>query len=249
MSLLKNNKIILYIFLYYLIAISLRYYLVIIKPDFYTNLDIHLQSLASGVGPLIGGLVLVKLFKRPNNLTLFSIGIWETIIVIALPILLFFAIGSFNLEKPNYSIALAIVIAILYAIFEEYGWRGYLQSELSGVSAVYKYLIISVLWYFWHLDFGLDLQHLLSYFFILVGSIGIGYVADKSKSLILPSLFHMFFNVLFTNSLVDVSFSQRVVILSISSVAVVLIMWWTLRKKRTKKTVEELVTPHNKTQK
>lgn len=236
MSFFKNYRIALYILLYYVIALVLRYYLVIIKPEFYTNLNIHGQSLLSGVSPLIGGLILVKIFNRPNHLTLFSIGYWSTIIVILIPLLLFFIIGSIKLGKPNYSLAFAIIISILYAIFEEYGWRGYLQSELSKISAIYKYLIISVLWYFWHLDFGLDLQHLFSYFFVLMGSIGIGYVADKSKSLILPSLFHMFFNVLFTNSLRGISFSQKVMILSVSIIAVILVMRWSLKKNRTKKT-------------
>lgn len=232
MDLLKSKKTIFYILLFYIIAIGLRYYLVISKPDFYTNLHPHIQSLLSGISPLIGGLVLVKIFKRPNNLSVFSIGFWETIFVVALPILLFFTIGSFNLGKANFTIGLTIVVSILYAIFEEYGWRGYLQSELSKISAIFKYIIISILWYFWHLDFGLDLQHLLSYFFVLMGSVGIGYVADKSKSLILPSLFHMFFNILFTNSLDGISFSQRVILLSISAVAVIFIMW--LRLKNTK---------------
>lgn len=232
MRLLKDNKIVLYILLYYVIAIALRYYLVIIKPDFYTSLPVHLQSLASGVSPLIGGLVLVKIFKRPNNLTFFSIGIWETILVVTLPVLLFFVMGSINLGEPNYALALSILVAIIYAVFEEYGWRGYLQSELIEISAIYRYLIVSILWFLWHLDFGLDTQHLLSYFFVLVGSIGIGFVADRSKSLILPSLFHMFFNVLFTNSLVGVSFSQKAIILSISVISVVFVMWWSLRKRR-----------------
>jgi membrane protease YdiL (CAAX protease family) len=234
MGLLKNNRTVLYILLYYLIAMVLRYYLVIIKPDFFISLNTHLQSLLSGISPLIGGLILVKTLKRPNNLTLFSIGFWKTIFVVTLPILLFFIIGSFNLGKPNYAIALSIVVSILYAIFEEYGWRGYLQSELSEVSAIYKYIIISVLWYFWHLDFGLDLQHLLSYFFVLMGSVGIGYVADKSKSLILPSLFHMFFNILFTNSLVGISFSQKVILLSVCTISVVFVMWLRLENRRTK---------------
>lgn len=236
MSLFRNNRTVLYILLYYLIAMVLRYYLVIIKPEFYLILNTNLQSLLSGISPLIGGLVLVIIFKRPNHLTLFSIGFWKTIFVLILPILLFFIIGSFNLGKPNYSIALAISVSILYAVFEEYGWRGYLQSELSKARAIYKYIIISVLWYFWHLDFGFDLQHLLSYFFVLMGSVGIGYVADKSKSLILPSLFHMFFNILLTNSLVGISFSQKIIILSICTVSVVFIMWLRLKNIKTQKT-------------
>lgn len=222
---LKTKKITLYILLYYFIAITLRYYLIIIKPDFYINSNHHIQGLLSGISPLIGGLVLVKLFRRPNDLKIFSIGIWKTVFVLVLPVFLFFIVGTINTGKLNYSIALLISTSILYAIFEEYGWRGYLQSELKGIKRIYKYLIISVLWYFWHLDFGLDTQHLLSYFFVLMGSIGIGFVADKSKSLILPSLFHMFFNVFFVSSLGGITTLQRAVILSFCIVTVIFIMW------------------------
>ncbi len=232
MSILQNKKTALYILLYYIIAMVLRYYLVIIKPDFYIHLNTHLQSLLSGISPLIGGLILVKIFKRPNHLTLFSLGYWKTLFVVTLPIFLFFIIGSYNLGKPNYTIALAIMVAILYAIFEEYGWRGYLQSELSKARPMIKYFIVSILWYFWHLDVGLDFQHLLSYFYVLMGSVGIGYVADKSKSLILPSLFHMFFNVLFTNSLIGVTFLQKVIILSVCAISVILAMRLVLKNKK-----------------
>jgi membrane protease YdiL (CAAX protease family) len=203
------------------------------------NLPVHLRSLASGISPLIGGLILVKGLKRPNNLTLFSIGFWETIGVVVLPIILFFVVGSFNIGEPNYAIVLAILVAIVYAVFEEYGWRGYLQSELTEISAIYKYLIVSVLWFAWHLDFGLDRSHLLSYLFVLIGSMGIGYVADKSKSLLLPSLFHMFFNVLFSNTLVGVTFLQKAIILLISAISVISVMRWSLRKIRMARSMKE----------
>ncbi len=130
-----------------------------------------------------------------------------------------------------------ISVSILYGFFEEFGWRGYLQSELSEIKPIYKYLIISLLWYPWHFDFGLDMPHLYSYIFILGGSIGMGYVADKSKSLILPALFHAFSNIIFSNivfkNYIHASFTSTIIIVFICVVAIIGVMIKTGRKNKT----------------
>jgi len=222
---------VLYIFLFYVIAIALRYYLIVIKPDFYVEAHPHIQSLLSGISPLVAGLFLVKGLNRPNDLKLFSVGIWPSIMAIAIPILLFYLIGIINIGQPYANAPTLIATAIIYGIFEEYGWRGYLQSELSHLNKFYKYLIISILWYIWHLNFGLTMGHFVSYLFVLVGSIGIGFVADKSKSLIFVGLFHAFFNLMYIDSLPKISTLQIMSILGLSAIAVIGIMLYTARKK------------------
>jgi len=219
-------KRILYILLYYVIAVALRYYILFIKPDFFTNADYFVQILLEGIGPLFAGLLLVKVFKRPNELTLFSIGVWESILLVSIPILLFTLVGILNISTPYYIDGPKIVGgAILYGLFEEYGWRGYLQSELSDLKDIYKYLIISVLWYFWHLDFGFSINHLLFFTFILMGSFGIGMVAKKSKSLILVALFHAFFNLFYITEILEgITTIQKTVIFVISIFAIIFMM-------------------------
>ena len=64
----------------------------------------------------------MKVFKRPNELTLFSIGVWESILLVSIPILLFTLVGILNISTPYYIDAPKIVgRAILYGLFEEYG--------------------------------------------------------------------------------------------------------------------------------
>jgi len=210
-----------YILIYYFIALLLKYYLTIEKPDFYSNSNEYLQGLMSGISPLIAGLVMVYLFKRSNNLTIFSIGIWKTFVLVLIPIILFTLVGFFNIGIFYSSAPFFIGHALIYAILEEYGWRGYLQTELNGLNKSLKYFIISILWYIWHLDLGLDYNHLLSYFFVLIGSIGIGFIADKSKSLIITALFHAFFNLLYLDRLVGLTMTQKIVIIFISSSAII----------------------------
>jgi len=222
----EGTKKIGFIAIFYLIAISLKYYITIVKPDFYTNASLFFESVLVGLGPLIGGLVLVKFFKRPNTLEIFKAGYWQTILVVLIPIVLFALVGFINDGKINLYAAKVIAISILYAAFEEYGWRGYLQSELGQFKRIYKYLIISVLWYFWHLEFGFgfSINHFLVYLIILSGSIGIGYVADKSKSLIYAALFHAFMNMFLTENLNEIPSIQKLIIIGISAITIILLM-------------------------
>jgi membrane protease YdiL (CAAX protease family) len=213
-----------YIALFYIIAIAIRYYFVVNNPSFMAIIPVTINGLLLGISPLIAGIVLIYGFKRNLDYSLFSIGIKQTIFLVFLPVILFVTASLIETKSTNFLLPLFILSAILYGFFEEFGWRGYLHSELSNLRRVYKYIIVSVLWYIWHLDFGFDISHALSYLYVLAGSIGIGYVADKSKSLILPALFHAFFNIILSNNLVDISMKSRLIVVFISAASIIGVM-------------------------
>lgn len=48
------------------------------------------------------------------------------------------------------SVLLAPILALVIAFGEEYGWRGYLQSELLKVGRVRGVLLVGVIWGVWH---------------------------------------------------------------------------------------------------
>jgi len=48
------------------------------------------------------------------------------------------------------SVLLAPILAIVLAFGEEYGWRGYLQSELLKMGRVRGVLLVGVIWGVWH---------------------------------------------------------------------------------------------------
>lgn len=221
-----------FISLYFIIAVALRYYIFFIKPAFFTNANLFTQILLEGIGPLFAGLLMVKIFNRPFELKLFSIGFWQSITLVLIPIVLFTLVGYLNIGEP-YKLAPELVFgAIVYGLFEEYGWRGYLQAELAFLKDIYIYLIISVLWFVWHLEFSLSLDNLIFYLFCLGGSIGIGMVAKKSKSLVLVALFHSFFNLFYiTRVLEGITSMQKIVILIISIVAIIYVMKMDKKKK------------------
>ena len=212
------------IVLYFIIAISLRYYVTVTKPNFLLELHPYLKALLWGIGPLIAGLVVVKFLKRPNFLKLFSLGFWQTIAIVALPMLLFSLVGLLETGTLYLNAPKIVGVLILYALFEEYGWRGYLQSELSELKKIYKYLIITILWFIWHLNFELSLNNLLFFIILFVGSCGIGYLADRSKSLVICALFHSFNNIFQDNQLGAIQLNYTIIIIVISALFAIFVM-------------------------
>lgn len=194
--------------------------MVYLNPDISQSSSYVLNSLLFGLGPLLGGLILIYIFKRPNGLTILNEGTIQTSIALIIPIVLFSVLGWFYGISSFFTLKI-ILVAIVYAVFEEYGWRGYLQSELIGINRVLKYFIISVLWFFWHLEFEYTV---LAYVIILCGSVGMGYVADKSKSLVYVSLFHALLNILLTPELNFIPFYQKLISVVISVVSIIVLM-------------------------
>ncbi len=226
-----------YVAIFYLIAISVRFYIVKVQPDFIAELHPTIIGLLSGISPFVAGIVMVSVFKRKINYRLFSVGKVNTLALTLLPIVLFTIAEYIETGAVTYTLPILISASILYGFLEEFGWRGYLQSELSSMKPIYKYLFISVLWYFWHFDFGLDMPHFYSYLYVLGGSIGMGYVADKSKSLMLPALFHAFSNLIFSNIVfsknISASFVSTLIVVLISIAAIIGVMLNTRRAKKT----------------
>ena len=225
------QKRIKFISLFYLVALLVRYYFVEIEPAFMASIPYTVKSLLEGISPLLAGSILVFGFKRKLDYSFFSIGKLSTILLLILPAFLFSVVSLIETKSVSYTLPLLVFSSILYGFFEEFGWRGYLQSELNSLRKIYKYITISILWYIWHLDFGFDISHALSYLYILAGSIGIGYVADKSKSLILPALFHAFFNILLSNSVVGISMTSKFLIVITSVASIIWVMIFTKKKE------------------
>lgn len=227
----NSTKRITAITIFYIIAIGLRYYITEIKPSFFTNSNLYINILLQGIGPLLGGLFVIKVLKRPNQLKLLEIGILKTILAISIPIVLFSLVGILNTGVPYFNAPKYIAIIIVYALFEEYGWRNYLQSELIELNKIIKCLIITILWFVWHLNFELSIDNLIFFIILFAGSFGIGYVAEKSKSLILVALFHAFFNISQNELLNGIELKQKLTIILISVISAIAIMKYDKRNK------------------
>ena len=239
----NSTKRITAIVIFYIIAIGLRYYITEIKPDFYTNSNLYIKVLLLGIGPLLGGLFVIKFLKRPNELKLLGIGFSKTLLAISIPIVLFSLIGILDTGKPYMNAPKIVAIILIYALFEEYGWRNYLQSELSELNKTIKYLIITILWFIWHLNFELTIDNLIFFLILFAGSFGIGYVADKSKSIIFVALFHAFFNISQNQLLSGIELKQKLTIVAISIISAILIMKYDKKNKEKSTTANTVYDP------
>jgi len=213
-------KQILYIAIFYTIAIGLKY-IAVSNPDVFINTNNYFVTLFLGFGPLLGGFVMVYVFKRKILVSLFKPELSKSFGLVLLLILLFTLFDVYNSGQFSFYVPSFVLVSVIYGAIEEYGWRGYLQAELKPLHKFLKYFIIAVLWFLWHLEF----SYSLGGFLVLIGgSIGMGYVADQSKSLIYVALFHAFVNLTLTSDLPTISTTQKIVSVAIVSITIILLM-------------------------
>ena len=171
---------------FYIIALLVRLIslLVVNKfPSIETSYALQVSAaLATGLGPAIGALVAMLLFKRKTEYTLAGKSARKSIATIVIPCIVFGIIGGWDL-------GVTCLFAFAYGLLEEYGWRGFLQYELRELPVWQYVLIITVMWFLWHLD--LTQRSVLPFFLLLLfASWGIGKVATDTHSLLFCSAFH-----------------------------------------------------------
>ena len=171
---------------FYIIALVVRLIslLVVNKyPSIDTNYAFQVfAALATGLGPAIGALVVMLVFKRKTEYTLLGKSVWKSVATIVIPCIVFGIIGGWDL-------GVTCLLAFTYGLLEEFGWRGFLQYELRNLPVWQYVLIITMMWFLWHLD--LTLRSALPFFLLLLfASWGIGKVANETHSLLLCAAFH-----------------------------------------------------------
>ena len=160
---------------FYIIALLVRLIslLVVNKfPSIETSYALQVSAaLATGLGPAIGALVAMLLFKRKTEYTLAGKSAWKSIATIVIPCIVFGIIGGWDL-------GMTCLFAFAYGLLEEYGWRGFLQYELRELP-VWQYVLI------------ITMMCILSFFLLLLfASWGIGKVVSDTHSLLFCAAFH-----------------------------------------------------------
>lgn len=194
---IKNNHIGA-IATFYIIALVLRLMTLLIGNNYPELRENYVFQLSTGLGPIVGALIAMAVFKRKTEYTLVGKSVWKSVATIAIPCVVFGIIGG-----PETGII--CLLAFVYGLLEEYGWRGFLQYELRKLPVWQYVLIITVMWFLWHLD--LDQRSLLIFFPILLfASWGIGKVASDTHSLLFCAAFHGIVNFSKRGLLADTSF-------------------------------------------
>ena len=242
-------KLIYRIIIFYVIAITVSN---IFRFDIFNTRDktseLHpsvftLLIILEGIGVLLGALIAIQLMKKvkPSSMSLFGTSRTKSLLLFILPIVVFTIIGISNEYEMNSNIYgfIAGLGIFIYCIFEEYGWRSYLQDELSELKSWKRYLLIGFLWYLWHLPFLSNtniVDNLIFLGWMILGSWGIGQIAIATKSIIACASFHFVVNIFTVNQLIKNGFdgySKWVAIGIILTLSIIIVNKWTKLAKNT----------------
>lgn len=147
--------------------------------------------------------------------------------------------NAFLILAALQSVLLAPILAIVIAFGEEYGWRGYLQSELFKLGRVPGVLLLGVIWGAWHwplilMGYNYPGHPLLGMLLMALYTTGLavvlGYAVLRSGSVLLSAYLHALNNqvVAFIAAMgfqpFDTAFSFGIGIFGIATLALVAIL-------------------------
>jgi membrane protease YdiL (CAAX protease family) len=202
-----------------LIAVATRY--LAVKTDILSNANFYLRIIAEGMGPTLGAIVACFVFKlkfRPMTLKgYYKSLLFPSLVYWIIPILLFSLLAL--ITKGTFPVFYVFII-FFYGLLVDIGWRGFLQQQLQGLPKIWNIMIVSILWYVWHLNFDITAMNLIFFGLLIFGSWGMGIVADKTKSLLLVAAFHSLNNVKSESKLIFI----LIALLFVSWVAIIVYM-------------------------
>jgi uncharacterized protein len=190
-----------------------------------------LEGVLEGSGIFIGALIAIFLLqkKRKTEMSFWGTSVFKSLLMAFVPTVLLIVIGVSNKYEINTHLygLIAAFGSFIYCIMEEFGWRGYLQEELKGLKQLKRYLLIGFTWYFWHLSFLTKATLTDNLFFLgalILGSWGIGKIAELTKSILACTCFHLIVNIFmynhfFNNAVSDIG---KLIIVAVS------ILFWIL---------------------
>jgi uncharacterized protein len=202
------------IVIFYVIAIAVRY--ATNKTTLLTHISpTSLKIMIQGVGPAVAAVLVWRAFRIKPTQTLwgnYQNKITTLLLFWGLP---FAAVGIITwLYKGTFSTVTLWIL--IYGLLEEIGWRGFLHPALSSLPKFVNIFGVAVLWFIWHLDFGLSTANLSFFGILLLSSWGLYAVANKTHSLIALSAFHAIYDIY-------AAADNKSTVLTISLVAIFLI--------------------------
>ena len=180
--------------LFFILAFGISYFLNMFSNPL--SLYGFRVNLNYAFGPFLAAIIVSFLYKTPLKLKLFSETIWiRKIEFIGLGIFFISTIiSTIKSGNSNYSvIILGTILALVYTLLEELGWRVFLGNELGKYSFLTIFLISTVLWFTWHYSFrdeNLMANPLQFLGLIAAGSAGMAQFYRQTKSWMIVALTH-----------------------------------------------------------
>lgn len=136
---------------------------------------------------------------------------WLLLSLIGFPILASLAVLTMlNFDMTGFQLRTTqllpqVVVIVLIAIGEEYGWRGYLLPRLmKGFSVFYSSIILGLIWGFWHFPaylIGTGTPQEMSFFvfllWVILGTLFISWIYYYTRSVLTSILAHISANAAF----------------------------------------------------
>jgi membrane protease YdiL (CAAX protease family) len=161
-------------------------------------------------GPGLAAILALIIFKKTHRrtITFWGSSRLKSLAFYWVPILFAVIVG---MPMPDGSVnrlgTLALGLVTLFTILgEELGWRGFLQDALRPLSRLRRYVLIGILWEFWHFTnrtaHGSLKQIVL--FLAIFYPVGIilswvfGEATERGKSLLIAVTLHAWFDIVFT---------------------------------------------------
>ena len=182
--------------------------------------------LAQGVGPLVAGVILRKIDYRDVDSTLKGHYGYTGLMLFSVSLLTVTIIGNPNekgLDTHYWGLVTALVFS-MHALFEEVGWRGYLEHALRGLPEFWRVLIIGTIWYLWHMSlFAHNSLHSEVVFFgiLLLGTWLLGRLFQYTKSLLIVAAFHSIFNLI---QWWAIDFTDKIIVMAVFVLLWILIL-------------------------
>ena len=170
---------------------------------------------ARGIGPCLGAVAAVIIFKRDFYCSITGTSILKSVLTVLLP----FGICFFLNRNLSYT----MLGFVFYSFLEEVGWRGYLQGELKDMNTALRVLIIGLMWFFWHIAINFSVGGLIFLAVLVLGSWGIGCIARDTNSLAACACFHALYNFSAESS---ITFTPSVVAIYVAVVACWFVIWY-----------------------
>jgi uncharacterized protein len=137
------------------------------------------------IGTLVAT-IFVLFIDKSHKRTITFLGNFKlkNLVISFTPLITFTIVGIDNTNGQNSHIFAFyfVLINLIYAAFEEIGWRGYLQDALRPLKQGYSFLIIGLLWWAWHFRYNTAFELTIFPLICIGGSFLIGQFTAKTKS-------------------------------------------------------------------
>lgn len=176
----------------------------IFAPDSFTQLPMPVRNLSRMWGPGLAAIVCFYIFKKSHRKTvsLFGSSFIKSALFFGLPFIVWALLLLFFPQKEDIQLSfLAILIpfGFLMTLGEELGWRGFLQDAFGQMKEWKKWLLIGLMWEFWHYRQAADWMGQLQTRGLMLASVLaltviLGKATDRTKSLMVPITLHAWAN-------------------------------------------------------